>query len=124
MVFYVASHERVRCIIAGFNAPVAGTFFAIETVLRPQHAENSPPLTTAMIILAAVIASTVSQVLLGGMPAFTVPPYELQSVAGIKKNCSHFTFFIYYFCPSMEVTDGYYYPLGIHDLRKPESQFF
>ncbi len=85
MVFYLASHERVRSIIAGFNAPVAGTFFAIETVLRPQHAENSPPLTTAMIILAAVIASTVSQVLLGGMPAFTVPPYELQSVAGIKK---------------------------------------
>ncbi|KAH8947467.1 hypothetical protein BDL97_11G042400 [Sphagnum fallax] len=68
-------------IATGFNAPVAGTFFAIETVLRPQHAENSPPLTTAMIILAAVIASTVSQVLLGGMPAFTVPPYELQSLA-------------------------------------------
>lgn len=66
----------------GFNAPVAGTFFAIETVLRPQHAENSPPLTTAMIILAAVISSTVSQILLGERPAFTVPPYELRSAAG------------------------------------------
>lgn len=70
------------CVV-GFNAPVAGTFFAIETVLRPQHAENSPPLTTAMIILAAVISSTVSQILLGERPAFTVPPYELRSAAGI-----------------------------------------
>lgn len=68
-------------IASGFNAPVAGTFFAIETVLRPQHAENSPPLTTAMIILAAVISSTVSQILLGERPAFTVPPYELRSAA-------------------------------------------
>ena len=71
-----------RICVVGFNAPVAGTFFAIETVLRPQHAENSPPLTTAMIILAAVISSTVSQILLGERPAFTVPPYELRSAAG------------------------------------------
>jgi H+/Cl- antiporter ClcA len=69
---------------AGFNAPVAGTFFAIETVLRPQHAENSPPLTTAMIILAAVTSSTVSQVLLDEKAAFTVPPYELRSAAGVS----------------------------------------
>lgn len=73
-------------LAVGFNAPVAGTFFAIETVLRPEHAENSPPLTTAMIILAAVISSTVSQVLLGERPAFTVPPYELRSAAGISLN--------------------------------------
>jgi H+/Cl- antiporter ClcA len=72
---------------AGFNAPVAGTFFAIETVLRPQHAENSPPLTTAMIILAAVTSSTVSQALLGEKAAFTVPPYELRSAAG--ESCLH-----------------------------------
>lgn len=78
----MSSHICEVCA-AGFNAPVAGTFFAIETVLRPQHAENSPPLTTAMIILAAVISSTVSQVLLGERPAFTVPPYELRSAAGI-----------------------------------------
>ena len=61
---------------------MAETFFAIETMLRPQHAKNSPPLTTAMIILAAVISSTVSQILLGERPAFTVPPYELRSAAG------------------------------------------
>ncbi|CAM8893974.1 unnamed protein product [Rhodiola kirilowii] len=68
-------------IASGFNAAVAGCFFAIETVLRPLRAENSPPFTTAMIILASVISSTVSMVLLGEKPAFTVPTYELKSAA-------------------------------------------
>lgn len=68
-------------IASGFNAAVAGCFFAIETVLRPLRAENSPPFTTAMIILASVISSTVSNVLLGEKPAFTVPVYELKSAA-------------------------------------------
>ncbi|CAM8985342.1 unnamed protein product [Rhodiola kirilowii] len=68
-------------IASGFNAAVAGCFFAIETVLRPLRAENSPPFTTAMIILASVISSTVSNVLLGEKPAFTVPAYDLKSAA-------------------------------------------
>uniref|UniRef100_N1R3L8 Chloride channel protein n=1 Tax=Aegilops tauschii TaxID=37682 RepID=N1R3L8_AEGTA len=69
-------------IASGFNAAVAGCFFAIETVLRPLRAENSPPFTTAMIILASVISSTVSNVLLGEKAAFIVPTYELKSAAG------------------------------------------
>ncbi|CAN6450562.1 unnamed protein product [Victoria cruziana] len=68
-------------IASGFNAAVAGCFFSIETVLRPLRAENSPPFTTAMIILASVISSTVSNVLLGERPAFIVPTYELKSAA-------------------------------------------
>ncbi|KAF5727867.1 Chloride channel F isoform 2 [Tripterygium wilfordii] len=68
-------------ISSGFNAAVAGCFFAIETVLRPLRAENSPPFTTAMIILASVISSTVSKVLLGTQSAFTVPSYDLKSAA-------------------------------------------
>ena len=73
----------------GFNAAVAGCFFAIETVLRPLRAENSPPFTTAMIILASVISSTVSNVVLGETQAFTVPKYDLKSAAGILSNsCS------------------------------------
>ncbi|KHG19218.1 Chloride channel CLC-f -like protein [Gossypium arboreum] len=68
-------------ISSGFNAAVAGCFFAIETVLRPLRAENSPPFTTAMIILASVISSTVSSALLGTEPAFTVPSYDLKSAA-------------------------------------------
>ncbi|KAL2483794.1 Chloride channel protein CLC-f [Forsythia ovata] len=68
-------------IASGFNAAVAGCFFAIETVLRPLHAENSPPFTTAMIILASVISSTVSNAVLGEKQAFTVPTYDLKSAA-------------------------------------------
>ncbi|CAL5201108.1 unnamed protein product [Lathyrus oleraceus] len=68
-------------ISSGFNAAVAGCFFAIETVLRPLRAENSPPFTTAMIILASVISSTVSNVIQGTESAFTVPEYELKSAA-------------------------------------------
>ncbi|PIA53785.1 hypothetical protein AQUCO_00900396v1 [Aquilegia coerulea] len=68
-------------IASGFNAAVAGCFFAIETVLRPLRAENSPPFTTAMIILASVISSTVTNVIVGETPAFTVPTYELKSAA-------------------------------------------
>lgn len=68
-------------IASGFNAAVAGCFFAIETVLRPLRAENSPPFTTAMIILASVISSTVSNVVLGEKQAFTVPTYDLKSAA-------------------------------------------
>ncbi|KAK3024331.1 hypothetical protein RJ639_043013 [Escallonia herrerae] len=68
-------------IASGFNAAVAGCFFAIETVLRPLCAENSPPFTTAMIILASVISSTVSNVVLGEKQAFTVPTYDLKSAA-------------------------------------------
>ncbi|XP_044472801.1 chloride channel protein CLC-f-like [Mangifera indica] len=68
-------------IASGFNAAVAGCFFAIETVLRPLRAENSPPFMTAMIILASVVSSTVSTILLGTQSAFTVPSYDLKSAA-------------------------------------------
>ncbi|XP_031116172.1 chloride channel protein CLC-f-like [Ipomoea triloba] len=68
-------------IASGFNAAVAGCFFAIETVLRPLQAENCPPFTTAMIILASVISSTVSNAVLGEKQAFTVPTYDLKSAA-------------------------------------------
>ena len=67
---------------SGFNAAVAGCFFAIETVLQSAASDNAPPLTTAMIILASVLSSTVSNVVLGEEPAFTVPEYELKSAAG------------------------------------------
>eukprot|EP00850_Spirogloea_muscicola_P021205 SM000240S08622 [mRNA] locus=s240:19332:23393:- [translate_table: standard] len=75
-------------ISSGFDAPVAGCFFAIETVLQSSPGDSAPPLTTAMIILASVLSSAVSQVLrqfLGmdkkgdDKPAFTVPKYELKS---------------------------------------------
>lgn len=45
-----------------------------------------------MIILASVISSTVSNVLLGEKPAFTVPVYELKSAAGIYLTLAGFYF--------------------------------
>ncbi|XP_077212391.1 chloride channel E [Tasmannia lanceolata] len=68
-------------ISAGFNAAVAGCFFAVESVLRPSPADSSSSLTntTPMVILSAVIASVVSEVGLGSDPAFRVPEYDFRS---------------------------------------------
>ncbi|KHN46859.1 Chloride channel protein CLC-e [Glycine soja] len=66
---------------AGFNAAVAGCFFAVESVLWPSSADASLPLTnnTSMVILSAVIASVVSEIGLGSQPAFKVPEYDFRS---------------------------------------------
>ena len=54
---------------AGFNAPISGVFFAVETVLRRQperlpgeDAADASGLTVAMVLLACVLAAVVSQV--------------------------------------------------------------
>ncbi|KAJ4838303.1 hypothetical protein Tsubulata_034023 [Turnera subulata] len=65
-------------IASGFNAAVAGCFFAVESVLWPSpKADSSMSLTntTSMVILSAVIAS----VGLGSEPAFKVPDYDFRS---------------------------------------------
>ncbi|KAL4572763.1 hypothetical protein LXL04_019546 [Taraxacum kok-saghyz] len=68
-------------ISSGFNAAVAGCFFAVESVLWPSPAESSLSLTntTSTVILSAVIASVVSEIGLGSEPAFTVPDYDFRS---------------------------------------------
>jgi len=73
-------------VAAGFNAPIAGVFFAVETVLRTQQTATDPDddndssgLTIAMVLLAAVLAAVVSQTGLGSAPAFRVPDYKLAS---------------------------------------------
>ncbi|KAG9455530.1 hypothetical protein H6P81_000038 [Aristolochia fimbriata] len=68
-------------ISSGFNAAVAGCFFAVESVLWPSPVDSSPSLqnTTSMVILSAVIASVVSEIGLGSEPAFTVPQYDFRS---------------------------------------------
>ncbi|BDA42741.1 probable H(+)/Cl(-) exchange transporter ClcA [Coccomyxa sp. Obi] len=83
-------------VAAGFNAPISGVFFAVESVLQrpgvvkdaagsPMSADSSgasfsSALTVAMILLASVVAAVVSQAGLGASPAFRVPEYELQSM--------------------------------------------
>ena len=62
-------------VAAGFNAPISGVFFAVESVLqRPgakdefgdlmdsSAAANSSGLTIAMVLLSSVVAAVVSQV--------------------------------------------------------------
>lgn len=86
-------------VAAGFNAPIAGVFFAVETVLQRELLraatqkpssqddtqkkanQDSSGLTIAMVLLAAVLAAVVSQAGLGTSPAFRVPQYRLESFA-------------------------------------------
>ncbi|MFM7447545.1 MAG: chloride channel protein [Leptolyngbyaceae cyanobacterium] len=63
-------------LAAGFNAPIAGIFFALEVVLGTTFAASA----VSVILLAAVVAALVSQIGLGGQPAFTLPSYEVRSL--------------------------------------------
>ncbi|HEY9751727.1 MAG TPA: chloride channel protein, partial [Coleofasciculaceae cyanobacterium] len=62
-------------LAAGFNAPIAGIFFALEVVLGTTFAASA----VSVVLLAAVVAALVSQIGLGGQPAFTLPSYEVRS---------------------------------------------
>jgi len=66
-------------VAAGFNAPLASIFFAIETgVLRPNAAtDRSPNLTVAAVLLASITAAGMSAALLGDEPAFVIPVYTM-----------------------------------------------
>ncbi|VAH78532.1 unnamed protein product [Triticum turgidum subsp. durum] len=67
-------------LLQGFNAAVAGCFFAVESVLWPSSGDSSSlSNSTPMVILSAVIASVVSEIGLGSDPAFTVPEYDFRS---------------------------------------------
>jgi H+/Cl- antiporter ClcA len=80
-----ASQERQRLLLgagaaagiaAGFNAPIAGVFFALELVLGTTFATS----TVSVVVLAAVVASLVAQIGLGAKPAFAIPVYEVRSL--------------------------------------------
>lgn len=77
------TYEILGSKSAGFNAAVAGCFFALESVLRPSSSDSAPSLTTAMLLLSSVLASVVSQAGLGSDPAFRIPAYDFRSPAGM-----------------------------------------
>ncbi len=62
-------------LAAGFNAPIAGVFFALEVVLGTTFATSA----ASVVLLAAVVASLIAQIGLGGQPAFNLPAYEVRS---------------------------------------------
>lgn len=60
---------------ATFNAPIAGALFAVEVILGEFGVFSFSP-----IIIASVIATLTSRLLIGDFAAFTVPKYTLISV--------------------------------------------
>ncbi|RMF01866.1 MAG: CBS domain-containing protein, partial [Chloroflexi bacterium] len=81
--FFHLSTERIRSLVACgaaagiaavFNAPIAGTIFAMEVILGE--------FTTSYfgnVVICAVTASIVSRQFLGNTPAFAVPSYSMIS---------------------------------------------
>jgi len=61
-------------IAATFNAPIAGSMFALEIILGDFGLATFSP-----IVISSVTATAVSRHYLGNMPAFVVPKYELVS---------------------------------------------
>ncbi len=79
------SQERQRLLLgagaaaglaAGFNAPIAGVFFALEVVLGATSFASSA---VSVVLLASVVAGLVAQIGLGTQPAFTLPVYQVIS---------------------------------------------
>ena len=61
-------------IAATFNAPIAGTFFALEIILR-HYAVKS----IGLVLVSAVTSAVIAELILGDEVAFTVPHYVIAS---------------------------------------------
>ncbi|ADI64187.1 chloride channel protein [Trichormus azollae] len=80
------SQERQRLLLgagaaaglaAGFNAPIAGVFFALEVVMGTT---SFATYAVSVVLLAAVVAALIAQIGLGSQPAFALPAYQVRSL--------------------------------------------
>lgn len=62
-------------VAASFNAPIAGTFFALEVVIGSYTLGNFAP-----VVVASVTGTIISRAYFGDFPAFVVPSSEIASV--------------------------------------------
>jgi len=104
--------------IAGtFNAPIAGALFALEIILGDFGVSQFSP-----IVISSVVSTIVTRSLIGDMPAFIVPSYELVSayemlpyaVLGIAA-----AFVGVGFSTLLYRTEDHFDALRIPDLSKP-----
>jgi H+/Cl- antiporter ClcA len=69
-------------ISAGFGAPIAGVFFAVETVLVKDTSSikgKESGVAVASLLLASVCAKTLSLTNMGAAPLFHLPVYSLET---------------------------------------------
>ena len=69
-------------ISATFNAPIAGTLFASEVILRDIRITSVSP-----ILISSLVAASVSRAYYGNNPAFVVSHYELASYGELGLYC-------------------------------------
>ncbi len=70
-------------ISATFNAPIAGTLFASEVILRDIRITSVSP-----ILISSLVAASVSRAYYGNSPAFIVSQYELASYRELGLYCA------------------------------------
>ncbi|MDJ0690328.1 MAG: chloride channel protein [Xenococcaceae cyanobacterium MO_188.B32] len=105
---FQVSKDRYRLLLgagaaaglaAGFKAPIAGVFFALEVVLGT--AFTTPA--ASLILLSAFLSAAIARAFLGVHPAFELPGYEVlgywewlfYSGLGLLASLVSYTFFRY-----------------------------
>ncbi|CAI5956833.1 unnamed protein product [Closterium sp. NIES-64] len=77
-------------ISAGESHVYAAELIGLESVLRSSVSSSPASLTTAMVLLASVLAAVLSQQILGSDPAVHIPLYEFRSPASqCSSHCQH-----------------------------------